>query len=135
MTSIYTFDGAEKTRRLGQNFEGGKAIFTEPEPPIKCGGAPQKILYLLTSKWQNKGINFTVQFNKPSDVMFGVPKYSAALAKVAKSYGIDVKFKSKLVEVRSSDKVAVFQRGDKLEEEPFDFLHLVPPMKPPAFIA
>lgn len=67
--------------------------------------------------------------------MFGVPKYSAALAKVAKSYGIDVKFKSKLVEVRSSDKVAVFQRGDKLEEEPFDFLHLVPPMKPPAFIA
>jgi NADPH-dependent 2,4-dienoyl-CoA reductase/sulfur reductase-like enzyme len=29
----------------------------------------------------------------------------------------------------------VFQKGDQVEEEKFDFLHLVPPMKPAAFLA
>jgi|JI61114C2RNA_FD_contig_91_668196_length_2510_multi_3_in_0_out_0_2 NADPH-dependent 2,4-dienoyl-CoA reductase/sulfur reductase-like enzyme len=114
VTSIYTFEGAEKTRNLGKNFSGGKAVFCEPEPPIKCGGAPQKILYLLTDKWQKKGLKFEAQFNKPADVMFGVPKYSQALAKVAKGYGIDVQFKRKLVEVKKNEKIAVFQKGDKL---------------------
>lgn len=135
VTSIYTFEGAQKTRKLGQEFTGGKALFTEPEPPIKCGGAPQKILYLLTNKWQKKGLKFTSQFNKAAEVMFGVPKYSEALGKIAKNYGIDVRFKRKLVEVKANEKVAIFQTGDKLEEETFDMLHLVPPMKPSAFIA
>ena len=29
-----------------QNFQGGNAIFTVPNTPIKCLGAPQKIMYL-----------------------------------------------------------------------------------------
>ncbi len=44
----------------------------------------------------------TVQFSKPADIMFGVPKISQALAKIAKEYGIDVKLKPKLVEVNKN---------------------------------
>lgn len=29
-----------------KNFKGGNALFTQPSTPIKCGGAPQKIMYL-----------------------------------------------------------------------------------------
>ena len=29
-----------------QNFKGGVALFTQPATPIKCPGAPQKIMYL-----------------------------------------------------------------------------------------
>ena len=29
-----------------KNFKGGTALFTQPTTPIKCGGAPQKIMYL-----------------------------------------------------------------------------------------
>ena len=35
--------------RMVQEFEGGKLIFTEPQMPIKCGGAPQKIMYFNSS--------------------------------------------------------------------------------------
>ena len=36
----------QKTFPAMQAFKEGNAIFTYPNTPIKCGGAPQKILYL-----------------------------------------------------------------------------------------
>jgi sulfide:quinone oxidoreductase len=54
--SIYTLAGAYKTSILRDSFKGGKAIFTLPTMPIKCGGAPQKILYLSEETWRKKGI-------------------------------------------------------------------------------
>lgn len=54
--SIYKLDYAYKTARLRENFKGGKAIFTLPVMPIKCGGAPQKIMYLSEETWRNNGI-------------------------------------------------------------------------------
>ena len=40
VTSIYDLTYAAKTNRLAQSFAGGKAIFTESQGPVKCGGAP-----------------------------------------------------------------------------------------------
>lgn len=37
---------AQKTFQLISNYKGGNAIFTMPPLPIKCPGAPQKIMYL-----------------------------------------------------------------------------------------
>ena len=37
---IYSKKYAYKMSRLRENFSGGKAIFTLPTMPIKCGGAP-----------------------------------------------------------------------------------------------
>jgi sulfide:quinone oxidoreductase len=37
---------------LRENLLGGKAIFTLPTMPIKCGGAPQKIMYLSEATWR-----------------------------------------------------------------------------------
>lgn len=36
----------EKTWNALQNFKGGNAVFTFPNTPVKCAGAPQKIMYL-----------------------------------------------------------------------------------------
>lgn len=44
--SIYDYQLAQKTRDEIQKFKGGNAIFTFPNTPIKCAGAPQKIMYL-----------------------------------------------------------------------------------------
>lgn len=38
--SIYKFEYAKKASVLRENFKGGKAVFTLPTLPIKCGGAP-----------------------------------------------------------------------------------------------
>jgi len=60
VASIYQLNYAEKVAKLGEKIKSGKAIFTEPALPIKCAGAPQKILYLWTDKWQQKKLPIEV---------------------------------------------------------------------------
>jgi NADPH-dependent 2,4-dienoyl-CoA reductase/sulfur reductase-like enzyme len=66
--------------------------------------------------------------------MFGVPKYSDTLVQVAKKYNVGVTFKHNLVEV-TKDK-AIFENFETKEkiEKSYDFLHVVPPMSPHAFL-
>jgi hypothetical protein len=44
--SNYSSSTVEKTWTDLQQFKGGNAIFTFPNTPVKCAGAPQKIMYL-----------------------------------------------------------------------------------------
>ena len=46
--SCSAFQYVQKTYKALQNFKKGEtAIFTMPPMPIKCPGAPQKIMYLF----------------------------------------------------------------------------------------
>jgi len=56
VSSMYTLEGAYKTSLMREAFRGGNAIFTCPKFPIKCGGAPQKILYLSEETFRNNGV-------------------------------------------------------------------------------
>lgn len=102
VASIYQLNFAEKTARIGEALKKGKAIFTEPAMPIKCAGAPQKILYLWTDKWRKQGLPIDVEFFKTNAVMFGVPKYSQTLTEVAASFNIKTTFKHPLVKVQGN---------------------------------
>ena len=53
--SIYELKYAQKTSLLGANLKSGKAIFTEPEHSIKCGGAPRTyfICGTINEKWES----------------------------------------------------------------------------------
>ena len=44
--SNYSAATVTKTFDYLQSFQGGNVIFTFPTMPIKCPGAPQKIMYL-----------------------------------------------------------------------------------------
>ena len=46
VSSIYSPKYVDKVFPSIQNFKQGNAIFTFPVMPIKCPGAPQKIMYL-----------------------------------------------------------------------------------------
>ena len=46
VSSNYSSDSVTKTYEYLNSFKGGEAIFTFPPLPIKCPGAPQKIMYL-----------------------------------------------------------------------------------------
>lgn len=120
---------------MGEKIKSGKAIFTEPAMPIKCAGAPQKILYLWTDKWQQKQLPIDVEFYKTNAVMFGVPKYSETLSGVAAEYNIKTTFKTPLIKVQGNE--ATFQNLDTKEitTKKFDFLHVVPPMGAHEYIA
>ncbi|MCH1401579.1 MAG: NAD(P)/FAD-dependent oxidoreductase, partial [Schleiferiaceae bacterium] len=67
-----------------QQFKGGNAVFTQPTTPIKCGGAPQKIMYLADDYWAKQGVkkDTNVVFATPGSVIFGVPDFAKTLTKV-----------------------------------------------------
>ena len=56
VTSNYDRRYAPYTWELLQNFKGGNALFTFPATPIKCAGAPQKIMYLADETFRKNGV-------------------------------------------------------------------------------
>lgn len=55
VVSNYSSATVEKTFQKMQEFKGGNAIFSFPPMPIKCPGAPQKIMYLADDYWRQVG--------------------------------------------------------------------------------
>ena len=113
--------------------QGGSAVFTFPNCPIKCAGAPQKIMYLAEENWRRRGIKANIQYRTSLPVIFVVKKYADALWKVARGRGIDVHLRTHLVEVKPDTKEAVFENLDsgELETVKYDMLHVTPPMSTP----
>ncbi len=141
ITSNYLFQSAPYTYELLKNLKKGKALFTNPNTPIKCGGAPQKILYLASDYWRKQGVlsDIDVHFYSGGGVIFGIPKYAVTLNKVIDRYGIKTHFLHNLVEVKPDSKEAIFDvyRDGKVVEQVttnYDMLHVTPPMSAPDFV-
>ena len=140
------------------------AIYTQPDTPIKCGGAPQKILYLSDDYLRGNGPdggadvhnNVKSYFCKKGGTLFGVPDYNKTLVdRVTPMYGnITDKFNHVLRKLDADKKVATFEHtyevkgeyDEDLEEYdmikktenvemPYDFIHVVPPMRPVGAVA
>lgn len=138
VTSNYRHDLAAYTWDCLRSFCGGHALFTQPAMPIKCAGAPQKILYLAADRCRARGLNAELSFCTAGASMFAVPFYSRALDQVVEEYGIRPRFGHNLVAVDGSAKKATFDviAGDRTSrvDLPFDILHVVPPQSAPDFI-
>ena len=133
VVSVYKYEYALKTKEKREKFTGGKALFTQPVAPIKCAGAPQKLLYLCSEYWNSKGIENDSHFYTPLGQMFGVKYYSDGLKEIVDKRGLKPHFNTTLEKVLSGNK-ALFKCGDTLFEENFDFLHAVPKMKGYSFL-
>jgi sulfide:quinone oxidoreductase len=137
--SNYGYDQAPITWENIKNFKGGNAVFTFPPPPIKCAGAPQKIMYLAEDYFRKHGLRdkTRVVYYCATPSIFSAPKYAAALMEqVVKPRNIDVLFKHSLTEIRAESKEAVFRNADSGEDvvQPYDMIHVVPPMSAPDFL-
>jgi len=149
LCSIYEYENSEKTYQMLKNFKGGNAVFTMPRVPIKCAGAPQKIMYLAEEIFRENGIREKCQVNYygTGAGIFGVPAFAAALNSVVKKKNIQTHFLHQLVEVRGSEKTAVFEvlpAPEKAGHGPeeifprlevkYDLLHVVPPCRTHDFV-
>jgi len=139
--SNYSPDTAEYTWECIKNLESGTALFTQPPMPIKCAGAPQKIMYLATDRFIKKGIRdkIDVQFCNAGPGMFGVPFFAKALNKVVANYGITCNFGNNLVAINGETKTATFETTDsdgnkQRVDRKFDIIHVTPPQSAPDFI-
>ncbi len=126
-----------------RSFQGGTAVFTHPATPIKCGGAPQKVMYLADDIFQatsGVGVNTGVIFCTAAPQLYPVNAYNPTLERVVARRGIETRLRRNLVEVRVEEQVAVFEVGadggePAREEIHFDLLHVVPPMVAPDVVA
>lgn len=141
ITSNYLFQYAPYTFDCLRNTKKGKAIFTSPNTPIKCGGAPQKIMYLAADYWRKHGLQGDVQthFYSGGSIIFGVKKYADTLNKVIARYDIKTHFFHNLVEVKAESKEAVFdvyKDGKVVEQvtDNYEMIHITPPQSAPDFI-
>jgi sulfide:quinone oxidoreductase len=146
-----------KTKEVLQNFKGGNALFTQPATPIKCGGAPQKIMYLAEEYFHKTGVRdkTNIIFATPGSVIFGVKAFADTLNEVVRKKDISVRFFYSPVRIDPENRQVFFRyikpgenkcllNTDKdIKEEftddaeiriPYDMLHLAPPQSAPDFV-
>ena len=142
----------EHTWKVLQQFKGGTALFTQPATPIKCGGAPQKIMYLAESHFKRSGVRdkTEVVFATPGTTIFGVPEIKKTLLEVVDRKDINLRFGHKLVRIDAEKQIAWYQMMDHESEYNhkeiptekegdlvgihYDMLHTSPPSVAPKFI-
>ncbi len=142
VTSNYSVDYATYTYEcLKQLKPGQTALFTSPGTAVKCGGAPQKIMYLAADYLRKHGLQgkVNVEFVTAGGVIFGIKKYADELMKKVNEYGIKLNFKHDLVAVNGDQKTATFKVVDgegvvSMVEKHFDMIHVVPPQSAPDFV-
>jgi sulfide:quinone oxidoreductase len=138
IVSNYAYDTVESTWDAIRTFKGGRALFTFPNTPIKCAGAPQKIMYLAEHAFRRQGVRdqAEVVYAAAGPRIFGVPKYRDALEHIIESRDIHTRFRHNLVALRPEAKQAVFEDLDTHEEVVLDYemIHVTPPQSSPDFI-
>ncbi len=136
--SNYAYAYVDMTWEFIRHFKGGAALFTMPNTAVKCGGAPQKIMYLADDYFRRSGVRDRahVMFASAQSCIFAVKKYADALDTVIARKGIETLYQHNLIEVRPRSKEAVFEHLDMHEHVvlPYDLLHVTPPMSAPDFV-
>lgn len=146
--SIYHQQTVEQTARMIQRFKGGNAIFTMPPVPIKCAGAPQKIMYLADDIFRKNGVreHIKLSFATAGKAIFSVPEFAKSLTKVVTQREISTLFSHRLTQIDHEQGIAYFEKTSEINENgvlrmeveevamPYDLLHVVPPMTAPELI-
>lgn len=140
-----------------KKFKGGNAIFSQPSSPIKCGGAPQKIMYLAEETFVKNGVRDKTQviYAVPGSVIFGVKDFAVTLNEVIRRKQIITRFfynpvridpllkkvwfkytkpGSMVTDISPDASIQEKVNEENLIEMHFDMLHLAPPQKAPDFI-
>ncbi len=137
--SNYSYATVDSTWEAIRNFRGGNAVFTNPSGAVKCGGAPQKIMYLADDRLREAGVRDKSKIIYASALpnIFAIERYKATLERVVARKQIECRFRHELIEIRPDAKEADFKNLDTQETVtiPYDLLHVTPPMGPPSFIA
>jgi sulfide:quinone oxidoreductase len=156
ISSIYFANGATDTWTNMQKFVADaksgkkvKGVFTHPDTPIKCGGAPKKIMYLTDARLREAEArdNAELTFYPNGGKMFGVKEYHDAIVNQYEARDMKWNYNHNLIAVDPEKKIATFnkhweekgawdadleehtmiKKSEKVEKE-FDFIHITPPM-------
>ncbi len=155
--AVATWEGIQELIEKAKNHKGPEklqAVFTHPRGPLKCGGAPKKIMYLTHARLEEAGVRDKVEmtFYPNGGGMFGIKDYHTAIVKQFEERDFKWHYKHNLVAVDTATKTATFNKWSMVEKEfldemdepymkkvevsepvevKYDFMHVSPPMKAP----
>ncbi len=112
----------EYTWQVLKNLKSGRALFTQPAGPIKCPGAPQKIMYLAADHFNRNGSDVQVGFVTPGTVIFGTEPFKSELERYLEKYDISQRYGYQLVKVDGEKKEAHYVRLP-LPNDRIDYVH------------
>ncbi|KIG15806.1 FAD-dependent pyridine nucleotide-disulfide oxidoreductase [Enhygromyxa salina] len=137
LCSNYSYETVEYTWECIANFRGGRALFTAPAGAIKCGGAPQKIMWLAEENFRKRGVraDAEVSFAIAGGRIFGVEKYRRTLERLVQERDIVTRFGHDLISVDPDKKIGRFRTNDgETLELDYELMHVTPPQSAPDFI-
>lgn len=146
-----TWDWFNALKEAAASGKKPTVLYTSPNTPIKCGGAPQKILYLSADHLRKDDLGANFIYATDSAKLFHIPEIEKSLLEVQNKYDtITNHFRHNLIAIDTKNKVATFEEtyevkgeyDEDLEEYDiseekrmvdisYDFIHIVPPMGPP----
>jgi sulfide:quinone oxidoreductase len=141
VTSNYHKDYATYTWECLKNLKDGDvALFTAPTTPVRCGGAPQKIMYLFGDYCPKHNIKAHIEFTSGGTVIFGIKKYADELMKMVNKYGIQLSFKHDLIAVDGEKQLATYRVTDangvtSEVQKKFNVIHVTPPQSAPDYFS
>ena len=105
-----------------------------PGTPVKCGGAPQKIMYLADDAFRRQGVRdkSKVVYVTPQKQIFAVEKYRKTLDAVIARKGLEMQFGHELTAIDGPAKKAIVldKSTGQATEMGFEMIHVTPPMGP-----
>ncbi|CAB3816424.1 MAG: NAD(P)/FAD-dependent oxidoreductase [Achromobacter pulmonis] len=129
---------AQATWRMMSAFvgQGGRGIFTRPATEIKCAGAPLKMAFITEDYLRRRGTRdkAEITYNAHNDALFGVPIVSEKVRMLFESRAIRVNYRRTLRAIDPARRIATFDTPEGLQDQGYDFIHVVPPMRAPQAI-
>jgi sulfide:quinone oxidoreductase len=152
--SVYT--DPEAYWKMLRSFKGGTALFTQADTPIRCGGAPMKIMYLTEDYLRKQGTRDKAEivFATPGSMIFGVEPFKSRLMEVVKRKDIFLNYYHAPIRIDADKQIAYFKLKETQPEKlfynpkelgkiqvsetevgiPFAMMHLAPPQSAPDFV-
>jgi len=104
-------------------------LCTEPETPIKGVGTSLDILFLANDRFKNENIKFSLA--QPTKRLLPSEHFHPIIAKqMKKSKNITPLYSHTLTALDAKNKKATFVKDGKKVVLSYDFIHVVPPMRP-----
>lgn len=128
-------EAATATWEAMSNFadQGGVGVFQRPGTEMKCAGAPLKYAFITDDYLRRRGTRGKSElvYHANNKVLFSVPIVSEKVRMLFDDRGFKVNYERTLASIDLGKKVATFKTLDGLQEQPYDFINVIPPMRAP----
>lgn len=137
--SVYAgSDAAARTWTAAARFaeEGGQGLFTRPATEMKCAGAPLKHTFLIDDIARSRGGRPKAKFTyfSNNETLFSVPIVHEKLRMLFGNRGIATAPSHVLTAIEPGQRRAFFRTPEGLVERPYDYIHVIPPMRAPEVV-